>query len=98
MDPLHFVVLVVNIYLSLYLVSVRMETKINLPIAQRLALKKLRALVGNEQVHLVFAQGTDVLRAHLDAFMQCSRSNSTSPRLLGICHTYPIIQNTGQGA
>ena len=70
MDPLHFVVLVVNIYLSLYLVSVRMETKINLPIAQRLALKKLRALVGNEQVHLVFAQGTDVLRAHLDAFMQ----------------------------
>ena len=70
MDPLHFVVLVVNIYLSLYLVSVRMETKINLPIAQRLALKKLRALVGNEQVRLVFAQGTDVLRAHLDAFMQ----------------------------
>ena len=70
MDPLHFVVLVVNIYLSLYLVSVRTETKINLPIAQRLALKKLRALVGNEQVHLVFAQGTDVLRAHLDAFMQ----------------------------
>ena len=38
--------------------------------AQGLALEKLRALVGNEQVDLILAQGPDVIRARLDAFMQ----------------------------
>ena len=40
--------------------SVRMETKIKLSEAQGLALEKLRALVGNEQVDLILAQGPDV--------------------------------------
>ena len=47
-----------------------METRINLSEAQGLALEKLRALVGNEQVDLILAQGPDVIRARLDAFMQ----------------------------
>ena len=47
-----------------------METKINLSEAQGLALEKLRALVGNEQVDLILAQGPDVIRVRLDAFMQ----------------------------
>ena len=32
-------------------------------------LEKLRALVGNEQVDLILAQGPDVIRTRLDAFM-----------------------------
>ena len=47
-----------------------METKINLSDAHGLALKNLRALVGNKQVDLILAQGPDVIRARLDAFMQ----------------------------
>ena len=47
-----------------------METTINLSEAQGLALEKLRALVGNGQVDLILAQGPDVIRARLDAFMQ----------------------------
>ena len=47
-----------------------METKINPSEAQGLALEKLRALVGNEQVDLILAQGPDVIHARLDAFMQ----------------------------
>ena len=47
-----------------------METKITLSEAQGLALEKLRALFGNEQVDLILAQGPDVIRARLDAFMQ----------------------------
>ena len=47
-----------------------METKITLSEAQGLALEKLRALVGNEQVDLILAQGPEVIRARLDAFMQ----------------------------
>ena len=47
-----------------------METKINLSEAQGLALEKLRALVGNEQVDLILAQGPDVIRPRLDSFMQ----------------------------
>ena len=62
--------------------SVRMETKINLSEAQGLALKKLRVLLGNEQVDLILAQGLDVIRARLDAFMQC---NST---LIGQVHDH----------
>ena len=38
--------------------------------AQGLALEKLIALVGNEQVDLILAQGPDVIRARLDAFMR----------------------------
>ena len=72
--------------------------KLNLSEAQRPALEIVKALVENEKVDSIIALGPGVIQAHLDAFMQCSRSNSTSPRLLGICHTYPIIQNTGQGA
>ena len=45
-----------------------METVANLSEAQRLALDKLKALVGNEQVEYILAQGPDVLRARLDAF------------------------------
>ena len=33
-------------------------------------LEKLRALVENEQVDLILAQGPDVIRARFDAFMQ----------------------------
>ena len=49
-----------------------METKINVSVSetQGLALEKLRALVGNEQVDLILAQGLDVIRARLDAFME----------------------------
>ena len=47
-----------------------METKINLSEVQGLALEKPRALVGNEQVDLIFVQGRDVIRARRDAFMQ----------------------------
>ena len=47
-----------------------METKITLSEAQRLALEKLRALVESKQVDLILAQGPDVIRARLDAFMQ----------------------------
>ena len=47
-----------------------METKINLSEARGLVLKKHRALVGNEQVDLILAQGPDVIRARLDALMQ----------------------------
>ena len=47
-----------------------MITKINLSDSQGLALEKLRALVGNEQVDLILAQGPDVIRPRLDAFMQ----------------------------
>ena len=59
-----------------------METKINLSGAQGLALGKLRALFGNEHVDLILAQGLDVIRARLDAFMQC---NST---LIGQVHDH----------
>ena len=38
--------------------------------AQGLALEKLIALVGNEQVDLILAQGPDVIRARLDTFIQ----------------------------
>ena len=31
---------------------------------------EIRALVGNEQVDLILAQGPDLIRTHLDAFMQ----------------------------
>ena len=47
-----------------------METKITLSEVQGLALEKLRALVRNEQVDLILAQGPDAIRARLDAFMQ----------------------------
>ena len=47
-----------------------MEIKINLSEAQRLALEKLRALVGKERVDLILAQGPDVIRARFDTFMQ----------------------------
>ena len=47
-----------------------METKITFSEAQGLALEKLRALVGNEQVDIILLQGLDVIRARLDAFMQ----------------------------
>ena len=47
-----------------------METKINLSEAHQLALENLEALVGNEQVDLILAQGPDVIRARLDALMQ----------------------------
>ena len=47
-----------------------METKINVSETQGLALEKLRALVGNEQVSIILAQGPDVIRARLDTFMQ----------------------------
>ena len=47
-----------------------MITKINLSDSQGLALEKLRALVGKEQVDLILAQGPDVIRARLDAFTQ----------------------------
>ena len=46
-----------------------METKINLSEVQELALEKLRALVANEQVNLILAQGPDVIRARLDTFI-----------------------------
>ena len=49
-----------------------MEIKINLSEAQRLALEKLRALVGKERVDLILAQGPDVIRARLDVL--CSLS------------------------
>ena len=55
-----------------------MATKINLFEAQQLALDRLRELVGNKQLGLILAQGSDVIRAHLDAFMQYE------PTLLGI--------------
>uniref|UniRef100_M4BJG2 Uncharacterized protein n=1 Tax=Hyaloperonospora arabidopsidis (strain Emoy2) TaxID=559515 RepID=M4BJG2_HYAAE len=42
----------------------------NLSEAQGLALEKLTVLVGNEQVDLILAQGPDVIRARLDAFIQ----------------------------
>ena len=47
----------------------RMET-ISLSEAERSALEKLRALIGNEQVDIILAQGPDVLRARFAAFMQ----------------------------
>ena len=47
-----------------------METKITLSEAQGLALEKLRALVGSEQVDLILAQGPDVICARIDAFIQ----------------------------
>ena len=46
-----------------------METVSNLSEAQRLALEKLKALVGDEQVDYILAQGPDVLHARLAAFM-----------------------------
>ena len=42
-----------------------METKITLSEAQGLALEKLRALVGSEQVDLILAQGPDVICARM---------------------------------
>ena len=49
-----------------------METTITLSETQGLAPERLKALVGNEQVDLILAQGPDVIRARLDAFMQLS--------------------------
>ena len=45
-------------------------TTINLSEAQRLALEKLTALVGVDQVDQIVAQGPDVLIARLEAFMR----------------------------
>ena len=45
-----------------------METVSHLSEARRLALDKLRALIGPEQVDVTIAQGPDVLRTRLDAF------------------------------
>ena len=50
--------------------SVRIKPKITLSEAQGSALEKLRAIVGNEQVDLTLAQGPDVIRPRLDAFVQ----------------------------
>ena len=44
-----------------------METVSHLTEARRLALDKLRALIGPEQVDAIIAQGPDVLRTRLDA-------------------------------
>ena len=59
-----------------------METKINLSEAHQLALENLEALVGNEQVDLILAQGLDVIRTRLDAFMQFE------PALIGQAHDH----------
>ena len=71
-----------------------METKINLSEAQGLALEKLRALVGNEQVDLILAQGPDVIRARLDAFMQFESTHWAITRPFGIGYAYSIRPRT----
>ena len=47
-----------------------MEKVAHLSEAQRLALDKLKALVGVDQIDHIVAQGLEVLKARLDAFMQ----------------------------
>ena len=46
-----------------------MSTPINLSEAQRLALEKLSALIGSDQVENIVAQGPEVLMARLEAFL-----------------------------
>ena len=47
-----------------------MESLDRLSQAERLALDKLRALIGDEQIDLIVAQGPEVLKARLQAFIQ----------------------------
>ena len=47
-----------------------MERPAYLSGAQRLALDKLRALIGVEQIDHIVAQGPEVLNARLEAFMR----------------------------
>uniref|UniRef100_M4B7D5 Uncharacterized protein n=1 Tax=Hyaloperonospora arabidopsidis (strain Emoy2) TaxID=559515 RepID=M4B7D5_HYAAE len=47
-------------------------------------MEKLRALVGNEQVDLILAQGPEVIRARLDAFMQFEST------LIGQVHDHSV--------
>ena len=66
-----------------------METTFNLSEAQQLALEKLRALVENEQVDLILAQGPDV---HvLDAYM---RFEFTLIWQFGIGYAFSVCSNT----
>ena len=46
-----------------------METVVNLSEAQQLAFEKFKALVGDEQMDAIIAQGPEVFLARLDAFM-----------------------------
>ena len=59
-----------------------MSTQINLSEAQRLALEKLSALIGSDQVKNIVAQGPEVLLARLDAFV------SYEATLLGEVHEH----------
>ena len=70
-----------------------METKINVSKDHGLALEKLKVLVGNEQVDLFLAQGPDVIRARLDAFMQLE-STWASTRPFGIDYAYSVCSRT----
>ena len=47
-----------------------METNITLSEAQGIALEKLKVLVGNKQVDLILAKGSDVICGRLETFMQ----------------------------
>ena len=47
-----------------------MESLAHLSQAQRLALDKLRALIGDEQIDLIVSQGPKELKARLQAFMK----------------------------
>ena len=47
-----------------------MENQNHLSEAQRLALDKLSALVGPDQIKALLAQGLEVLNARLEAFMR----------------------------
>ena len=68
---LHLVALVVNLRLRVVktIPSSKMETVVNLSDAQQLAIEKFKALVGDEQMDGIIAQGPEVFLSRHEAFM-----------------------------
>ena len=69
--PLHLVALVVNLRLSLDKTSIsEMESFKDISATQRRAYEKLKSLFGLDHIEYLMSQGSEVLLARIDAFMQ----------------------------
>ena len=73
--PLHLVALVVNLRLSLDKTSIsEMESFPDISATQRRAYEKLKSLFGLDHIEYLMSQGSEVLLARIEAFMQYESS------------------------
>ena len=69
--PQHLIALVVNLRLSLDKTSIsEMESFPDISATQRRAYEKLLSLFGLDYIEFILSQGSEVLLARIDAFMQ----------------------------